>query len=154
MQTVRSLRLDKIIEDLNNNVTLSAAIPWGIYFWQKGRDDNKDADLFPVYVNSYIVSDVKRRRNSDQKTARVSFTFIGNRTAVPADVLDIVDLLTNEIVKNWCQKRHVFTETGLDVDGVFIDAIEESNMFWPNFDELNRVVIVKDFLFTYRHIDG
>lgn len=152
MAVVRSLRLDKITEDLNNNATISAVVPWGVFFGYKWRDDNQNATAFDTYINTRILTDVVQA-NGITKIARVEFTFVANRNVAPAVLLDTVDVVVNELVTYWCGGIKTFTDT-TDADSINIQRVREWSMNWPDHDDLNRVVIRKDFLFVYHREDG
>jgi len=101
------------------------------------------------YVYLGIVSDTQRGRTQDwyiMKTARVSFTVVSKDKLdvldTPERVLkDIVDWITNEIVRQWCSSRRI-------VDWLVCMTILEDTIS-PIFSDENRHYITKDYLFNY-----
>lgn len=93
------------------------------------------------YIVLNLISD-ELARSWKVKNARVGFRFYWDETTTLESLEDLVDVVTNEIVGEECNK--VF-----DFDGFIVDAVQESSMQSPFREEKNMITIIKDFIFTY-----
>ena len=122
-------------------------------FSQKPSDDYiestvwDDSYLYMSIVNdsTNAWSDSGTQWGSITKQSLISFNIVAwlNKAWSDTDVLsDIIDVINNNIVDEWCQKIAVW-------DGVGMNRVTEWSITPILYNTKNRPVIVKQYLFTY-----
>ena len=130
-------RADKFAEWLQANPAIAAAIPGWVWFGGIARDDNQNSQDMPIYMTCRLISDTT---NSITKQARVECRLVWSRHSIPAQLMDVFDIINQQIITD----RQVTRK----MDWFHIIDIKDGTMYWPNY-ELNRPMMQKDYIIYY-----